>query len=125
VFLKGIATLLLCIVLAALSSLALNYYTRFCSPNYWLSLCLFTLLFLVLNLFYNAKSDFKAYSQVLIGTISVKLLILLVAIFLYSLWDNTGLFNFFMHFSAHYILFTVFEIRYLLHIINNRPKHTL
>ncbi len=119
-FLKGIATILICTLLAACGSWLINTYTAFYSPNWWFSLLVFSGLFFTLNIVYNIKTDLHSYSQLLLATISVKLFILLIIIFLYFLYDKTGLMKFFVHFSAHYILFTVFEIRYLLQIIK-RP----
>lgn len=119
-FLKGIVTILVCTILALAASWFINHFTKFNSVDYWLSLFIFISLFFILNLFYNYKTDFKSYSNLLLATISIKLFILLITIFLYSLFNKEGLFNFFIHFSAHYILFTVFEIRYLLYIIKKR-----
>lgn len=121
-FLKGIATVLICTFLATLLSLLINKFTGFYSSNWWLSLFIFIGLFFTLNLFYNIKTDFKSYTNLILATISVKLFILLIIIFLYSLFDKAGLLRFFVHFSIHYILFTVFEIRYLLQLVKN--KHT-
>ncbi|MBA3665348.1 MAG: hypothetical protein H0W61_14210 [Bacteroidetes bacterium] len=121
--LKGFVTLLISLILSVLSSLALSHFTKFYSENYWFSLALFTGLFFILNFFYSSRTDFKSHSNLLLGTISVKLFILLVAIFLYSLYDKKGFFSFFAHFSAHYILFTVFEIRYLLQIVNRKQAN--
>lgn len=119
-FLKGLVTILICTLLAWVASWLINAYTGFYSDDWWFSLLVFAGLFCTLNIVYNIKTDLQSYSQLLIATISVKLLILLVIIFLYFLYDKSGLLKFFVHFSAHYILFTVFEIRYLLQIIK-RP----
>ena len=120
--LKGIKEIASSIILSAIISFGFNYFNLFYSANWWWSLILFAVIFITLNVLYNYKTDPKSSSDILIGTISVKTLLLLMAIFLYSLFDKKGLFSFSMHFIAHYILFTVFEIRYLLSKIKNEPN---
>ncbi|MCE3228970.1 MAG: hypothetical protein K0S32_3521 [Bacteroidetes bacterium] len=66
------------------------------------------------------KTNNRSYSEMLFGTIGGKAFVLMIVVFLYAILDKKGLFAFAMHFIAHYILFTVFEIRYLLLIIKKR-----
>ncbi len=119
---KGFISIIISTALSAIISLSFNLFNLFYSQNWWWSLIFFLVIFISINLLYAYKTDPKSSSDILIGTISVKTLLLLIAIFLYSLVDKKGLFHFSMHFLTHYILFTVFEIRYLLSKIKNEPN---
>lgn len=118
--LKGFITILISVALAVGASLTLNFFKPLQTNDWIWSLAAYTAIFITLTFVYNYKTDGKTYSQVLLGTISGKLFILLIVILLYFVLGPQDKFAFFMHFLTHYILFTVFEIRYLLQIIKNK-----
>ncbi len=120
-FLRNLQAIFFPCLLAIPLSMALNHYTGIGAPNWH-----YGLLFLVVFCFslntvyaYNAGSD--NFTQLLIASIVIKLLLALIVILVYSLFDKTGFFNFSLHFISHYVLFTIFEIRYLLYIIKTHP----
>ncbi len=117
--LKGFKSIAISLVLGLITSIAFNYSNLFYAKNWWWSLLLFLAMYISLNILNNTKSNPESATDKLLGAIWVKTILLLFAIFLYSLVDKKGLFHFSMHFIAHYILFTVFEIRYLLSKIKN------
>jgi hypothetical protein len=120
VLLKGFITILLAAFLSAGASFFINTIPRAQTEFWWVSLITFSVIFIILNFLYNIKSNFRSYSELLLGTIAGKTFALLIFIFIYSVVDKKGLFSFAMHFIAHYILFTLFEMRYLFFIIKNR-----
>jgi len=123
VFSKEIIPILISSVLAVVVSLTYNFSNLCYSANWWWSACFFFSIFLIVSLLRNIKTSPTTSAEIVIGSISIKALLLMIAIFIYSLIDKTGLFCFSMHFLSHYILFTVFEIRYLLTI--NKSKKSI
>jgi len=77
-----------------------------------------------MNLFYAYQSGSAEFTQILLGGIVVKLLLALVIILIFSFRKSEFL-TFALHFIPHYILFTIFEIRYLLPLVkkNNLSKN--
>jgi cobalamin biosynthesis protein CobD/CbiB len=111
---KGMRPIVLSTLLSLLLSLSLNYFNIVFANNWWWSLVFFLFLFSASRLLHSLKSSPETSTEIAIGTIGFKVLLLMVAIFLYSIIDRKELYPFSMHFLAHYVLFTVFEIRYLL-----------
>ncbi len=120
--LKGLVSVGISAILASFSSLLLNNFNQSYFQYWWWSILFFIAIFTTLNLIKNLKNTPQTSTELLIGGVSVKALVLLIVIFMYSIYDNAKLFQFSMHFIAHYILFTVFEIRYLLSKIKNEQN---
>jgi len=116
---KGLLTLLICALLSTLISLGINHFFT-PSPNWWYSIIFYLGVFAAMNIIFSLKSSPASHAETVFGTIMVKTILLLFTVFLYSLYDKAGLKAFSVHFIAHYILFTVFEIRYLLGVIKNK-----
>lgn len=116
---KAVLSILISLLAALLLSVCFNSLGLY-SQNWWWSLLLHFVISICLKLGYSYKTDVRSFIGVLLGSFSVKLLLLMVAFFLYTLHDKRGIFNFSLHFIAHYILFTVFEMRYLLTLIKNK-----
>lgn len=117
VFARNLITVLYTSALCIFLSLALNGLSPLVSKNWYLGVSFFAFLSFVLNLVYSKKAGSKGFTELLLGTIVVKFLLSLVVILVCSVLDHPGFFNFSIHLILHYILFTIFEIRYLLHII--------
>jgi len=78
----------------------------------------------ILNLVYAKQAGSENFTQLMIAAIVIKLLQALVIILVYSLvFEKKGFFGFAVHFIIQYILFTIFEIRYLLHLIKTQTNH--
>ena len=108
-------------LLALLLSFVLNYFNLLINANSNSALICLTLLAFVLNLVYAGRAGKENFTQLLIVVIVIKLLLALSCIVVYSLADKPGFFNFSIRFIFYYILFTIFEIRYLLYIIKTHP----
>jgi len=90
--------------------------------TWWISLLFYTLVFLILNAVYNLKRNDEEFTQLLLGTIIVKLLLALTLILVYKVIDSDHVFNFAMHFLIHYLIFTIFEMYYLIKLIKSKQK---
>lgn len=119
-FLKNLSALFFPLIIAVPLSLILNYFTPLVSKNWHYSLVFLSLLCFILNLIYARYSASKTFTQLLLAGIVIKLLAGFTVVLVYSLIDRPGFLSFSIHFIGHYILFTIFEIRYLLFLI----KHT-
>lgn len=110
-------------LLAVALSLILNHFTVLPSVNWKYSLYFLFPFCLLLNCIYSTRYSHENFTQLLIVAIVIKLLLALTAIVIYSFIDKVGFFNFSLHFISHYILFTIFEIRYLLYLIKKNQAH--
>ncbi|MES2678705.1 MAG: hypothetical protein V4635_02420 [Bacteroidota bacterium] len=116
----------ICILLSAFfstgCSLVLEKFAGHPSPYWPFSILYFLVLSFIMNLFYAYKSASPDFTQLLLGGIVIKLLLSLVVILVFSV-RKPIFFNFSLHFISHYVLFTIFEIRYLLPLIRkNTPN---
>ena len=88
-----------------------------------MSVLFYALVFLILNVVYNLKRNEGEFTQLLLATIIVKLLLALTLILVYKVIDPSHVFNFAMHFLIHYLVFTVFEMYYILKLIKSKQKN--
>lgn len=117
---KNVWSLFLAVLSSAAISFLLNQVPALYIATWYTGIIILSPFSFGLNLFFGLRSKDENFSQLLLGGIVIKMLVALISIVLYSLIDRPGFFAFAMHFIAQYILFTVFEIRYLLHIIKTR-----
>ncbi|MDX2174355.1 MAG: hypothetical protein SFY56_14735 [Bacteroidota bacterium] len=122
-FIKSLPSILLALVIAVSSSLALNSTSVLICNTWWTSILFYTLVFLILNVIYNLKRNEEEFTQLLLATIIIKLLLALTFILVYKVIDSAHVFNFAMHFLIHYLIFTVFEMYYLLKLIKSKQKN--
>lgn len=120
--LKSISAILISIGVSFIYSYILDSQFHKPSLQWWHSLLFFSCISIVFNLLYFIKTDVKTFTGILLATGAVKLLLSMVMVFIYSFTLKGGFFAFFLHFIGHYVLFTVFEIRYLLQLIKNQSK---
>jgi hypothetical protein len=81
------------------------------------SLFFFIAITIFLNVIFLIKTDKKTFTGILLFSSVFKFLLSLIMVLIYLLRLETLFFNFFIHFIGHYVLFTIFEIRYLLQLI--------
>jgi hypothetical protein len=123
-FLRNFYALAIPFILSMAVSLLLNSYSKISAEKWLYSLAFFTVIGLIFNIIYAQKAGTKIFTQLLLVAIVIKLLLGLTAVIVYSFIDKTGFFSFSIQFILHYILFTIFEIRYLLFLIKiHPPKH--
>jgi hypothetical protein len=110
-------------VLSVMISLLMNFISLAAAP-YWFFSAAFHLLIsvlLYLVLFRNT-GDPRDYTFKIMFSSMGRLLLCMVGLLIYKVCDKGNFTHFAVHFMLHYILFTVFEIRYLLKFIK-APKN--
>lgn len=122
-FVKNLMAVLTPALLVCLFSISLNTYTSIHSVNWHLGLSALFLFSFILNLIYASQADSENFTQLLIVAIVIKLLLALSAIVWYSFINKAGFFNFSIHFILTYVLFTIFEIRYVLYLLKKNSIH--
>jgi hypothetical protein len=123
VFFKNLMAVFIPAFLVSFLSLSLNTYTSIFSVNWYIGLSALFLFSFILNLIYASQAGSENFTQLLIVAIVIKLLLALSAIVWYSFIDKAGFFNFSIHFILMYVLFTIFEIRYVLYLLKKNPIH--
>lgn len=90
---------------------------------YWpFFLAYFVIIHLIFNLIYAKRALLPDFTQLLFVGIVIKFLLALVIILIFS-FRKAEFAAFSLHFISHYVLFTIFEIRYLLPLIKaNHPN---
>lgn len=118
--LKSISTILISAGLSCLYSFVLNYFFNYELTLWWLSLIFFVVLSVIFTLLYFIRTDTKTFAGIMLSTGVIKFLLSCVLFFTLSFTLKGGFLTFFIHFIGHYVLFTVFEIRYLLQLIKTK-----
>src|SRR5215212_2891940 len=100
-------------VLALLLSWLLNKFSPVVCDDPYIGLIFFTVLCFISNVIYVSQKNKENFTGLLMGGIVVKLLLGLIVIFTYAALNMAGFFNFSIHFILYYVLFTIFEIRFI------------
>ena len=120
--LKSISAILIAVGLSFIYSFLLNSQFNQLSDMWWQSLSFFTILFIISILIYFIKTDGKTYAGILLASSIIKFILSTALIVIYLFTLKGGFLTFFIHFIGHYVLFTVFEMRYLLQLIKTKQK---
>ncbi|MBA2612922.1 MAG: hypothetical protein H0U95_13190 [Bacteroidetes bacterium] len=120
--LKSISALLISAGLSCIYSFILNVYFHQESAAWWQSMLFFAILFIIFTLLYFIRTDAKTYTGILLSSGVVKFLLSSILLLVYSFTLKGGFLSFSLHFIGHYVLFTVFEIRYLLQLIKTKKN---
>lgn len=120
---KNLLSVFLSAVVAAAVSCILSEYFNVVNTYWHLSLLYYCLLFFMFNLVYQFKAGSTDFTGLLLGGIIIKLLLAFFIVFAYAFLKLPAFAQFSGHFIAHYILFTIFEIRYLTTLINTTASH--
>ena len=116
------------VLIAAVLSCGMSVLLNVCLPtvdpnNHWLfSLVYFSVLSLIINVFYIQKTDGKTFVSLIQGASIARFLVSGIAFFIYAqLYPNFNT-KFIIHFMGHYFVFTFFEMLFLLKIVNSKPN---
>jgi hypothetical protein len=115
---------LLSIIISSIISLVFNFIFPVSNQNnHWLySVAFFSLLTIVLNVFYIQKTDGKGFINIIMVASIVRFLVSGIAFFVYSMLYPSYKIYIIIHFMIHYFVFAFFEILFLLKIVNAKPK---
>ena len=116
-FIKITKVFLLASVLAAGVSFLINLipFEKVQSAFWYVSVLFFLSTGLLINyILFKKQSDPKDFVFKIMFTSMLRLLLCMIGVFIYSKIDKPHMISFSLHFMLHYILFTIFEITYLL-----------
>lgn len=120
---KNLVSVFIPMCLTAAISFTLNFNSGLYNNLWFYSIIYFAIFCFGFNLIYEAKKNNPDFTGILIVGIVVKLLMAFVIVFLCSILAHAIFFAFSIHFIIQYVLFTIFEIRYLLYLIKYNKSH--
>lgn len=116
----------LSIVWPTLLACAFSWLMNACGLLYsheaWFSIIYFVCSCFLFNLIYSFNRRKGNFSDLLFAGIIIRLLLALTILLVYGLLRRHDLLHFAAHFVTHYILFTIFEIRFLIWLIKLNAK---
>jgi quinol-cytochrome oxidoreductase complex cytochrome b subunit len=124
-FSKTNKAILISACLSSLISLALNFFpaTIIYSKFWFLSVAFHALTSFILHfLLFRKTADPRDNTFKIMFASMGRLLLCMVALLIYKVCDKQNFTQFALHFMTHYILFTVFEIAYLLKFIKTQKN---
>lgn len=91
------------------------------SSTWWISIVFHVVISLLLNLIMLKKTE-EARDMInkIMFTSMGRLLVCMVGVFIYSLIDKPNFFAFAIHFMVHYMVYTVFEISFIVKYIRSQ-----
>jgi len=107
-------------LIAAVLSLASNHFRFLVCPSWFISMVFFLGLNIVLLVVYSLTRKSPDFTGILLGCLVAKLLLSLITLLLFRVFSSEPLLPFAVHFIVHFVVFTVFEIRYVLWLIRTR-----
>jgi hypothetical protein len=103
--------------------LLLNFLSIATSSTWFISIGFHLLIsFLLYLLLFRKTGDPRDYTFKIMFTSMGRLLVCMISLLIYKVCDKQNFTHFAVHFMLHYILFTVFEIAYLLKFIKAPKK---
>lgn len=111
---KNIVSVLLPASLSYLISILLNSHSRFINPIWPYSIAYFVVFCFTSNLIFTSNLKSETYTGQLLTGVTIKLLLAFVILAVFSVLNKAAFLGFSIQFISQYILFTTFEIRYLL-----------
>lgn len=110
-------------ILSVAVSLLLNFLSLAAIPTWYISIGFHLLIsFLLYLLLFRKTGDPKDYTFKIMFASMGRLLVCMVSLLIYKVCDSQNFTHFAVHFMLHYILFTVFEIAYLLKFIKTQKR---
>jgi hypothetical protein len=121
--LKNLKHVIIAIVLSVAGSLIMNVLPFHAASSLWYVSLLFQVFIsmLVQLLLFRKTDDQRDYTFKIMFASMGRLLFCMIGLLIYKMTDKQNFTQFALHFMLHYILFTAFEIAYLLKFIKN-PK---
>jgi cobalamin biosynthesis protein CobD/CbiB len=123
--LKNIFAVFWPLVLGTIASTLFNHFHLYASIHWAWSLLFFGVISVLANAIYTFQSKAENFTEVILGGIVVRLIAGFFCIFLYALYRETTFISFAAHFLVHYVLFTIFEVRYLFFLIKQQSPHAI
>lgn len=93
------------------------------NTHWFFSLGFFSLLSLALNIVYIQKTDSRSFINTIMVSSGARLLASAVAFLIYSYVFEASTRSFIIHFMFHYFVFAIFEIVFLIKIVNTKSQN--
>ncbi len=122
---KGFISTALALLFSAFISVSINFFTAVFFEHWYSISLVFLLFFSIYNFVYIHKSTKEEFTQFLLFSLAIKLLLAFFTLLLCAFLFRSIFSGFAFHFVSTYMVFTVFEIRFLNQLIHsNPPKQT-
>lgn len=124
-FSKNNKAIFISAILSSLISLALNaIFPSYTYAGFWyLSLVFHAITtFFLHKLLFNRSADQRDNTFKIMFASMGRLLLCMVALLVYKVFDKPNFTHFAVHFMLHYVLFTAYEIAYLLKFIKTQKN---
>jgi len=120
--LKGFISVVLAFLFSAFISFSINFFTAVYFEN-WLYISLaFALFFAIYNFVYIYRFTKEEFTQFLLFSLAIKLLLAFFTLLLCAFLYRSIFSGFAFHFISAYMVYTVFEIRFLNQLIQSKPN---
>jgi hypothetical protein len=120
--LRGFISIVLALIFNAFISFSINFFTSVHFENWFYISLAFALFFAIYNFVYMYKSTKEEFTQFLLFSLAIKLLLAFFTLLLCAFLFRSVFSGFAFHFISAYMVFTVFEIRFLNQLIHSGPK---
>jgi len=124
-FAKIAKVLVLIAAVCCAVSVGINYLNlpKIYNSHWHISVIFFLSTALLINMIlFRNQADPRDFTFKIMMTSMLRILLCMIGVFIYSLVNKPALLGFVTHFMSHYILFTVFEIAYLLRYTKSQHK---
>ncbi len=119
---KGIVSVSLAMLFSVFISFSINLFTSEQYKHWFYISLAFALFFFVYNFLYQYKSGKEDFTQFLLFSLAIKLLLAFFSLLLCAFLFRSSFHGFAAHFVSTYMIFTVFEIRYLNQLIRQKSS---
>jgi hypothetical protein len=122
--LQNFKPVIIALLLSIGGSMLMNAMATIAFSSSWYISILFHLFisFLIQLLLFRRTDDQRDYTFKIMFASMGRLLFCMIGLLIYKVFDKHNFTQFALHFMLHYILFTVFEIAYLLKFIKTPKK---
>jgi hypothetical protein len=121
-FLKGFISVALALLFNAFISFSINFFTSVYFENWYYISLAFALFFTIYNFVYINRSSKEEFTQFLLLSLAIKLLLAFFTLLLCAFLFRSVFSGFAFHFISAYMVYTVFEIRFLNQLIHSKPN---
>ncbi len=117
---KGFISTALALLFSAFISVSINFFTAVFFEHWYSISLVFLLFFSIYNFVYIQRSTKEEFTQFLLFSLAIKLLLAFFTLLLCAFLFRSIFSGFAFHFVSTYMVFTVFEIRFLNQLIHSK-----
>ncbi|MBL7903071.1 MAG: hypothetical protein JNK73_13830 [Bacteroidia bacterium] len=121
---KNIVSIALALLFSAFISFSIHFFASGHLEQWFYIPLGFAFFFFIYNFVYTYRSTKEEFTQFLLFSLALKLLLAFFTLLLCAFLFRSSFSGFAFHFVSTYMVFTVFEIRFLNQLIRNKPQTT-